>query len=148
MTMATREIQSKAYGAIAIQEQQVITFPRGLYGFERYREFALLDATTSPFYWLQSTDDVQLAFVVINPYVVVSNYVLDIAEADLEAIGRPETDDLLVFAIVTIPGDQRAVSCNLQGPVIVNRRERVAIQAISLDPRWEIKHYLTPGEGE
>tara|TARA_B100000614_G_C14400411_1_gene433466 strand:+ start:321 stop:764 length:444 start_codon:yes stop_codon:yes gene_type:complete len=145
--MSTREITSKAYGTISIQEQQVVHFPRGVFGFERFHDYAILDSTTSPFYWLQSIENRDLAFVLINPYVVAPDYLLDIAEEDLEAIGAPEADDLLVFAIVTIPSDRTRISCNLQGPVIINRRTRLARQAISLDPRWEIKHYLTPGEG-
>lgn len=147
MTMATREIQSKAYGTISVQEQQVVHFSRGLFGFEDYHDYALLDSNTPPFYWLQSVQDPDLAFVLINPYVVARDYVLDIAEEDLEAIEAPDGDDLLVFAIVTIPRDRTQISCNLQGPVVINRRARLARQAISLDPRWEIKHFLTAGEG-
>jgi flagellar assembly factor FliW len=144
--MASREINTKAYGTMTVQEQQIMQFPRGVFGFEDTHEYALLDATTPPFYWLQSTSAAELAFVLINPYIVARDYVLDIAEEDLEAIGHPDADDLLVFAIVTIPADRNRISCNLQGPVIINRRTRIARQAISLDPRWEVKHYFFGGE--
>lgn len=144
--MPTREIESKIYGTISVQEQQVVQFPRGLFGFEDQHDYALLDSNTPPFYWLQSTTKRDLAFVLINPYIVAPNYVLDIAEEDLEGIDSPEADDLLVFAIVTIPRDRTRISCNLQGPLIMNRKSRVGRQAISLDPRWEIKHFLTGGE--
>ncbi len=143
-----RRITTKAYGEVEIQEQQVVQFPRGIFGFGHIHEYALLDSATPPFYWLQSTTDRDLAFVLINPYIVAEDYVLDIATEDLEAVGSPEPDDLLVFAIVTIPPERHKMSCNLQGPLIINRRNRIALQAISLDQRWRIKHYLFTGEGE
>jgi flagellar assembly factor FliW len=115
MTMSTRDIHSKAYGTISIQENQIVHFPRGLYGFEDRREYALLDSTSPPFFWLQSLEDPELAFIAINPYIVARDYVLDISEDDLAAIGSPEPDNLLVFAIVTVPEDRSMISCNLQG---------------------------------
>lgn len=145
--MTQRTIETKAYGAVPVQERQLIRFPNGLYGFESVHDYALLDSHTPPFYWLQSVDDADLAFILINPYVVVPDYLLDIPEEDLESIGQPDLDDLLVFAIVTIPEERRDISCNLQGPVIVNREQRLGRQSISLDQRWEIKHYLVPREG-
>ncbi len=130
-----------------MEERQLLTFPMGLYGFESYRNFALLDSHTPPFYWLQSVEDRDVAFIVINPYMVVPEYVLDISEDDLATIGNPAPEELLVFAIVTIPAEQRDISCNLQGPIIIHREERLGRQSISLEQRWEIKHYLLPREG-
>ena len=143
-----RRIHAKAFGEIEIREQQVVQFPRGIFGFGHIHEYALLDSATPPFYWLQSTENRDLAFVLINPYIVAEDYVLDIASEDMDAIGSPDPDDLLVFAIVTIPEERHNMSCNLQGPLIINRRTRVARQAISLDQRWKIKHYLLTGAEE
>jgi flagellar assembly factor FliW len=142
----TRTIETRALGTVEISEQQVLEFSRGLFGFETVHEYALLDSGSPPFYWLQSTERADLAFLLINPYVVVRDYVLDIAEDDLAAIGSPSSDDLLVFAVVTIPADRSLTSCNLQGPIIVHRQQRLARQAISLDLRWKVKHYLATGE--
>lgn len=140
--MGRQMIATKAYGDVPVQDKQVIQFPSGLYGFETMTQYALLDSHTPPFYWLQSMDDANLAFILVNPYVVARDYVLDISEDDFHSIGNPDPDDLLVFSIVTIPPDQRDISCNLQGPVIINKETRVGRQSISLDTRWEIKHYL------
>ncbi len=147
MTMATREIESKPYGRISIQEQQIVHFPRGLFGFEERHDYALLDSTTPPFYWLQSLEDPSLAFILINPYIVVPEYVLDVSEDELRAVESEDGSELLVFSIVTIPADREQISCNLQGPVLINRRARLARQAISLYQRWGIKKYLTDRAG-
>jgi len=141
------EIDSKAFGRIRIEDRQRIAFPRGLYGFEESRSFALLDSGHPPFYWLQSLEEVEVAFILVNPYLVEPEYALDIAPSDLEEIDDPDPDDLLVFSIVTIPRDGGAIRCNLQGPIIINRRERLGRQSISLDPRWEIRHVLQHDTG-
>ncbi len=135
-------IDSKPYGPLEINERQVITFPVGIFGFERLRQYALLDAAQTGFYWLQSLEDTDLAFIMLNPYDLRSDYVLEVADEDLESIGYEQDEDILVFAIVTIPDDETKISANLQGPVIINRAAQLGRQSISLDPRWRTKHLL------
>lgn len=133
-------IETKAYGSVSVSEKQLMDFPDGLYGFEQYRKYALLDAHRRPFYWLQSLDEVAVAFVLINPYVFRRDFVLDISDDDYEKIGSPKEEDVLVFAVVTIPAEGGGITANLQGPLVINRVRRVGRQAISLDPRWHTKH--------
>ncbi len=140
-------ITSKAYGEVTIEERQIVDFPVGLFGFEHLHQYALLDSTRPPLFWLQSLEEPGTAFVVVNPYVLVTDYVLDIDEGDIAEIGNPSGDELLVFAIITFAEHESRISCNLQGPLIINRLTRKGRQAISLDPRWSIRHSLLGGEG-
>lgn len=133
-------IETKPFGTIEVDERQLLTFPQGLYGFDHLREFALLDADRPPFYWLQSLEESRTAFVLINPYVVRSDYLLEVPDEDVELIGNPPGEDILVFAIVTIPTDGSEITCNLQGPLIINRSERIGHQSISLHPAYHTKH--------
>ncbi|MFP4301590.1 MAG: flagellar assembly protein FliW [Spirochaetaceae bacterium] len=133
-------ITSKPFGTIDIDERQLLTFPRGLYGFEQLREFALLDSTRPPFFWLQSLEEPEVAFVLINPYIVRPDYVLEIPDDDLEKIGSPEPESILVFSIVTIPNSGGEITCNLQGPLLINRRERLGHQSISLHEAYHTRH--------
>ena len=94
-------IESKAYGPIEISERQVIAFPVGIFGFESLHEYALLDATESGFYWLQSLSDSRIAFVLINPYLFRHDYVLNIPDGDLEEIGSPVETSIRSRAVVS-----------------------------------------------
>ena len=49
---------------------------------------------------------------------------------------------MLVFSLITIPTDGGPVTANLQGPLIVNRENNEAMQAILTDTRWQTKHDL------
>lgn len=135
-------IESKALGSCEIEERQRIRFPYGLFGFESHTEFALLDAHQRPFYWLQSLRDVEISFLLINPYLFRSDYILEVPDSDVEELGSPEPEDILVFAIVTVPDDVRSMTANLQGPVVINRRDRVGRQCIHLNPSWKTRHCI------
>lgn len=136
------QIDTKAMGRLDIDERQIIHFPEGLYGFESYRDFALLDSEQPPFYWLQSLSAVEVAFVLMRPEVIRPDYSLDAHEADLQALGDPSEDELLTFGIVRIPEEQSRMTVNLQGPVVINKNTREGRQIVSTNPEWGVRHYI------
>jgi flagellar assembly factor FliW len=136
------QVQTKPYGFIDIDERQKIHFPFGILGFESLKNYVMLDATQQPFYWLQSTDVSEVAFVLIDPFLFRPDYQIDIPDEELEEIGITAPEDILVFAIVTIPGNYKEMTANLQGPIIVNKKERIARQAITSNPKWKVRHYI------
>ena len=135
-------ITTKAFGDIEIDERQVLYFPNGIIGFEQLKDYAFLDAAQQPFYWLQSLDDAEIAFILIDPHIFRPNYSPDVAEEDIEELSLESAEDLLVFAIVTIPEDQNRMTANLQGPLLFNRKTRRGRQSISLNQNWQLKHFI------
>lgn len=135
-------IQTKAYGTVEIDERQVIDVSGGLFGFEHLRKYALIDAHKEPFYWLQSLDQTEVAFVLLNPLLFRPDYTLDTGEDDLAALDYETPEDLLVFCIVTIPEDDRFMTANLQGPVVINRKSQVGRQVISTNRKWGVRHNI------
>jgi len=138
------EIQTKAYGLIDIDERQKIFFPDGILGFENLKEYALMDASQQPFYWLQSLKMAEIAFVLINPTLFRPDYKAAVSVAELQEIELESGTDerSLVFAIVTIPEDQTKMTANLQGPVIINKEKRIGRQCISTYMEWKTRHYI------
>jgi len=136
------KVLTKPYGEIEVEERQRISFPRGLFGFEELREFVLLDATQQPFYWLQSLERVEVAFVLIDPRFFRPDYTPDVDPAELSDIGIAEPEGMLIFAIVTIPPAAQRMTANLQGPLIINRNTRAGRQSISSNPLWGVRHVI------
>ena len=134
------KVATKAYGLIDVNERQKISFPQGLLGFESFREYVLLDAERQPFYWLQSLDVEQIAFVLINPFLFRPDYEMSIDNEELLPIGITDPGKALIFSIVTIPADGGPMTANLQGPLVINRDIRLGIQAVLTDSRWKTKH--------
>jgi len=133
------KVATKAYGIIDIDERQRITFPQGLLGFESLKDYVLLDAERQPFFWLQSLDNEQVAFVLINPFIFRPDYEADIDNEELKTIGISDPGMALIFSIVTI-SEASPMTANLQGPLVINRDTRCGLQAVLTDPRWKTKH--------
>lgn len=138
------EIKTKAYGLINIDDKQTLHFPNGLFGFENLNDFALLDAEQQPFFWLQSLEVEQIAFILINPIIFRPDYDPSVLNSELEEIGLTdnEDDNFLLFSIVTIPADQSRMTANLQGPVIINKERKIGRQFISTCPDWKVRHNI------
>ncbi|HUX13462.1 MAG TPA: flagellar assembly protein FliW [Spirochaetia bacterium] len=135
-------IRSKPFGEIEIDDRQRLYFPLGVLGFEGLKDYALMDATQAPFYWLQSLDVQEIAFILIEPRVFRPDYEIAVPDSDLEEIGIESSEQMLVFAIVTVPDDHRQMTANLQGPVLINRARRLGRQSISTDPKWLVRHLI------
>jgi flagellar assembly factor FliW len=135
------EILTRAYGKIEINEEQKIIFPRGLYGFEAMSDFALIVAEKEPFFYLQSMTDENIAFVIIDPFIICPDYEADVDNTKLAEIGIYDPREALLFAIVTIHQDG-AMTVNLQGPLIVNKKNKLGRQTILLDPQWKTQHKI------
>ncbi|GMO22731.1 MAG: flagellar assembly protein FliW [Spirochaetaceae bacterium] len=133
-------VNTKPYGTVQVDERQKINFKAGLFGFEGLREYVLLDGETQPWYWLQSTENVNAAFVLIDPFLFRPDYEMDINDDELNEIGVKNPEDALYFTIVTIPQDGSPMTANLRGPVIINREKRLGKQVILSDQRWNTKH--------
>lgn len=133
-------ITTKAYGELDVDERQLVTFPAGLLGFEQFKKYALLDAPQKPFFYLQSLDVTELAFILIDPFLFRSDYQVDVSDEALGEIGIASPDEVLVFAIVTVPGDGGAATANLMGPLVINKTNRHGMQAVLADARWKVKH--------
>jgi len=138
------KIKTRPFGEIEVTEQQIIDFPDGILGFDDVRKFVLLDAhdENSPLKWLQAYDEPELAFVIIRPVDFMREYELVVSMNDIEAVGADTAENLVVFAIVTIPTNPSDMTANLQGPIIVNPEKRLGRQAISHSDRYSVRHKI------
>ena len=134
------KVATKAYGLIDVDERQKIVFPQGLFGFETLKDYLLLDAERQPFYWLQSMDVEQVAFILVNPFLFRPDYEVNISNEELADIGIHAPEKALIFSIVTIPSDGNPMTANLKGPLVINRDNRTGKQVVLSDARWKTKH--------
>jgi flagellar assembly factor FliW len=121
----------------------LVELPLGLLGFEQIKNYALLaDPSEQPFAWLRVADNRALAFVVVDPFVVLPDYKPDISPADVEFLGLKDAADALLLGIVTIHGQNHA-TMNLKGPVVINRHSHVGKQVIIANAsEYSVEHLL------
>jgi flagellar assembly factor FliW len=133
------KIKTKDRGVIEVQEKDLLTIPEGLFGFEQYKSFALLDSDYEPFLWLQSVDNENLAFLIVDPFLICSDYETDIDDEVLLRIGIKKPEDIIIMTIVTVPHDGSPITANFQGPLVINKNNRQCIQVILSDSKWSTK---------
>ena len=127
------KIPTTRFGAIDIQEEQVIYVPSGLIGFPCHKRYILLEHKKgSPFIWFQSVDDEALAFVLIDPLLFQPEYEIQINREDRKSLELSDScDGLQTLAIVNIkPGDPLEITANLLGPLVINSKKKLAKQII------------------
>lgn len=125
-------IKTERFGEIEVDESKAIHFKDGLPGFADKRDFIILEHKPgSPFMWLQSMNTPDLAFVMINPFLMKSDYLQDLSPEE-EALMKAENDEeIIVFSLVTIPrGHVEKATVNLMGPIVIESKSRSARQVI------------------
>jgi flagellar assembly factor FliW len=136
------KIRTKPYGEIEVDEKQRLHFPEGIIGFEGIDDYFMIDSKEGPFYWLQSAQYPELAFLLINPRIFLDEYKLQVRGSDIQRLQIESDEDLLDFAIVTVPEDPEKISANLMGPVIINRKTKVGFQVISENDGHDVKVFI------
>ncbi|GIK18504.1 MAG: flagellar assembly protein FliW [Leptolyngbya sp. PLA2] len=135
------EVRTTRFGVIEIAEDRVITFPRGLLGFPEHTRYCLLEpGEDACFFWLQSLDDPELAFVVTDPSLFVPDYSVPIRPEQMAELGLSRLEDSQVFVIVN-KVDQ-TLTGNLQGPLVINTLTRAGEQLVLAEKRWTTRHAL------
>jgi flagellar assembly factor FliW len=123
------------FGQVTVPLERVLEFASPILGFEGLKQFALLDHDEeSPFKWLQSVEDPDLAFVITNPTIFGIAYEFVVPEDAVSLLEIEKAEDTLVFTLVTIPdNDPVKMTANLLGPLVVNQHTRKAMQVILND---------------
>ena len=135
------EIQTSRFGVVEIDDSRVMQFPKGLVGFPACQRFALIQTNDEGvFFWLQSVDRPELAFVVCDPRVFVPDYRIPIKAEDLELVGLEDPGDAQVLAIVNKVDN--TLTGNLQGPLVINAKTLTATQLVLSDKRYMTRHPL------
>ena len=110
-------------------------------GFPKQKRYALIQTGEgSGFYWLQSVDTADLAFVVCDPRLFVADYEVPAKIDDLEGIALREAEQAQVFVIVNKVDD--LLTGNFQGPLVINVTNRRARQLVLSDKRYSTRHPL------
>ncbi len=133
------EVKTKVNGIVNVEEKQLVTFPEGLLGFEKFKKFALIDSEYEPFIWLQSIEESGLAFLMVDPFLICSEYEADIDDSSLKNIGVESAEDIIIMTLITIPKDGSEITANFLGPIVINKKNRKCLQVVLNDSRWTTK---------
>jgi flagellar assembly factor FliW len=142
-------VRTTRFGEIEVPLERIIEFPQGLIGFSEVRRYALVDNPGGgPFQWLQAVDIPGLAFAITDPRVFFPDYKVPVRAEDLASIRASGIDEAVVVVILVVPKDPRGITANLQGPIVINLRERLARQLVIDLPGYTTRHPIFPKAAE
>ena len=139
-------LETKNFGEVEIKEEDVIFFEYGIPGFESMTKFVILGKTNAPddpFLWLQSTENPNLAFVIMNPRDLVFDYEAEIDMFTANLLKIKDENDALIYCIVTVPQDISKISINLKAPIIINAKDNRGCQVVLENEKYKFKHLIT-----
>jgi len=140
------EIHHQHLGVISYHEDEVITFPLGLLGFLKFKQYLLWQKSESdPMVWMVSVENPELTFPLLDPKHFCPDYNPNITKRDLNELSAENPQSLRMYSIVTVQQDARTATANLSGPILVNRERKIGKQLVLLDDRYSTKHRILNG---
>ena len=138
------KIQSTRFGELEVAEDDVIHFSQGLPGFPEEYHFALLSqGEDSPFFFLQSTQDPNLTFLLVDPFAFFAEYHFEIDDKLVTQLGLSAEHPPMAFCIVNVPqGKMQDMTANLSAPIVVNRFARLGRQVVLTDTSYSLRQRL------
>lgn len=132
------------YGTVEYEEENLITFADGLFGFPTLKRylFLTLDEEDDFMLLMQSVENNQVGFALINPYFLDAEYAPELTPEELSCLEAEESGELSYYSICTIHNDYLENTVNLKCPLVINPRTRQGIQVILEHSPYEYRHKL------
>jgi len=145
-------MQTKCFDEVEYAPDATFEFSSGIPGFETEHTFVFLQRpATHPLMFMQSVSRKDVCFILLPVLAVDRHYELRLSDEDLAALHLPAASrpdmgkDILCAVMVCAAGNDRPQpTANLYGPIVVNLKERIGIQAIQTG--YSPRHPLTSQE--
>lgn len=138
-------IESVRFGELEVSEEQILRFPHGIPGFLSEKAFVHIPYDQeSPFSFLQSTNEVNLCFLLVNPFAFIQDYEFVLEDEIAKELELSPENPPEVFLIATVKETITNMTVNLLAPLVVNGTKRIGRQVILDKPEYSIRHRLFP----
>ena len=140
------KFETPRFGTIEVGEDKLLHFEHGLPGFPDCERFIVMDHDReTPLKWLQSVDQPEIAFLIVEPEQVLRSYEVEVPDPVLRVLGWEDggdPSDVAVFVILNVTDEE--LTANLRAPVVVNLAKRRAFQLILDSPDIALRHPIAP----
>jgi flagellar assembly factor FliW len=144
-------METKNFGEISFEPDTELEFPSGLPGFDSRRRFvAVRLAESDPLIYLQSLEDPDLCFISMPILAVDPLYKLKVSDEDLDQLGLPQArqprigQDIMCLTVLSVR--ETGLTANLLAPIVVNLRNRKAVQAVAPESEYSHQFVVMPQE--
>lgn len=137
------KVNTTRFGELQVNETDIINFQEGLLGFEKLTKYFVVDPGDSTLIlWLQSTEDAEVAFPIIEPKIFKPDYTAKLLPTDMNSVQIETIADARIYSILTIPQDITEMSANLKAPIVINNKKKIAKQIVLQDSKLSVKYEM------
>jgi len=122
------KITTYQFGEIEFEKNSIISFEKGLFGFENLKKFLLIQTEENLFYWLNSIDEPEITFPLVSIEIIDDTF--------------PKDGDKGVFGMVTLNPDPLKVTVNMKAPVYIDQNAKTGYQVILDEEKFKIDYNL------
>lgn len=137
--------ETKYFGEIEYEKDDVLTFARGIFAFEEEHEFLLLPFADSEgtLLCLQSLATPGLAFVLMNPFALNPAYAPVLQPEELKSLGVADSRELCFYVMCVVKSPVAESTLNFKCPLAINDENRQAMQVILETNDYGMRHLLS-----
>ncbi|AQQ54156.1 flagellar assembly protein FliW [Planococcus lenghuensis] len=139
------KVQTERFGELEVANNRIITFQRGIPGFEEFKQYALIPADAqkdTPFFFLQSIEEGAISFFLVDPFAFFGEYDVKLEEQAVERLKLVNPSDAIVLTTVTVQDEMKDATTNLKAPLIINNKKQQGMQVVLNNKDYQIKQPL------
>lgn len=148
----TTKINTTRFGEISVEPSQIITFSKGIPGFEKLKRWMLFhelnekgEQVNGVVVHLQSVDDASVSLPLTEPSMFGFNYVLELSDSEVAELKLDDPSDIVILVTLSnknvlpalIKAEKKAgtdIFVNISAPLLINSKSRIGIQkALNLE---------------
>ena len=135
-------VQTQIAGPREVEASSILRFVTPLLGFDQLERFITFQTQEGPLHWLQSVEDPQVAFCLLEPFAAGMDVDMEINAADAIDIGSVNEAEIEVYTVLVLEKDPAKIRTNLRAPILVCRRTGLAKQLVLSNAKLPIQFHL------
>lgn len=135
-------IETRDFGDLTVEENDIIEFVDPILGFEEYKKFIFLteeDDDSGVFAWLQSANEKNICFLLTNPMILEKEYNPKFPKSVEVSLGKGEK---FTWLLTVIKSDITKSTVNLKSPIVLNPVTSKGLQIV-LEEKFPIRQPIT-----
>ena len=137
-------LKTTKFGEVEVDKNTIFDFTGPIIGFSDLTKYTIIDyKPDSPFKWLQSIEDMDLAFPITLCSFFGIDYQFNIPDEEAKKLEIENPDDIFVCNIVNIPSSNpQGATVNMLAPIVVNLANKKAMQIVLKNTDFQVRYKL------
>lgn len=133
-------LKTKFHGEVNYKKEDIITFNKGILGFEDMKEYILFPLQSNDtFKVLHSINNEDIGFIVVSPFDICKSYEFELNKSQESELEVKTSQDVMVYSIVTVSHKLSDITVNLRAPIIINCNKNLGKQIVLNDEKYKVK---------